>query len=212
VAAELSATEAIDFKVRAAAVGGSPAERAAERADTPCNSAELVHHNDVGLGVRVGAVCVAFRGDDVNAVEMYTAAVVEVACYASMDLLALAAATGMVGLSACSCCWCRFTPAGFGEVAKSPLCAPCAPTRTLESQAEDAAAHAAAVARALAKGNKGMPAGVNGVKMPSLLSIPPKRTLAPHLYLVLGLANNVVQQMLADLTSLGSADPAVALR
>ena len=44
VAAELSATEAIDFKVRAAAVGGSPAERAAERADIPCNSAELVQH------------------------------------------------------------------------------------------------------------------------------------------------------------------------
>ena len=29
-------------------------------ADTPCNSAELVHHNGVCLGVRVGAVCVAF--------------------------------------------------------------------------------------------------------------------------------------------------------
>ena len=212
VAAELSATEAIDFKVRAAAVGGSPAERAAERADTPCNSAELVHHNGVCLGVRVGAVCVAFRGDGVPAVEMYTATVVEVICYASMDLLALAAATGMEGQSACNCCWCRLTPAGFGEVAKSPLCAPCAPTRTLESQAEDAAAHAAAVARALAKGNKGVPAGVNGVKMPSLLSIAPKRTLAPFLHLVLGLTNNVVQQMLADLTSLGCADPAVTLR
>jgi hypothetical protein len=181
-------------------------------ADTPCNSAELVHHNGVCLGVRVGAVCVAFRGDDVPAVEMYTATVVEVICYASMDLLALAAATGMEGQSACNCCWCRLTPAGFGEVAKSPLCASCAPTRTLESQAEDAAAHAAAVARALAKGNKGVPAGVNGVKMPSLLSTPPKRTLAPFLHLVLGLTNNVVQQMLADLTSLSSADPAVTLR
>jgi hypothetical protein len=30
--------------------------------------------------VRVGAVCVAFRGDDVPAVEMYTATVVEVIC------------------------------------------------------------------------------------------------------------------------------------
>jgi hypothetical protein len=36
-------------------------------------------------------------------------------CYASMDLLALAAATGMKGQSACSCCWCRLTPVGFGE-------------------------------------------------------------------------------------------------
>jgi hypothetical protein len=162
--------------------------------------------------VRVGAVCVAFRGDDVPAVEMYTATVVEVICYASMDLLALAAATSIEGHSACNCGWCRLTPAGFGEVAKSPLCAPCAPTRTLESQAEDAAANAAAVARALAKGNKGVPAGVNGVKMPSLLSIAPKRTLVPYLHLVLGLTNNVVQKMLAFLTSLGCVDPAVALR
>ena len=64
----------------------------------------------------------------------------------------------------------------------------------------------------MAKGNKGVPAGVNGVKMPSLLSIPPKRTSAPFLHLVLGLTNNVEQQMLADLTSLSSADPAVTLR
>jgi len=138
--------------------------------------------------------------------------VVEVVCYASMDLLALAASTGMEGQSACNCCWCRSTPAGFGEVAKNPLCPPCAPTRTLESQAEDAALHAAAVARALEKGNKGKPAGVNGVKMPSLLSIDPVRILPPYLHLVLGLTNNVVQQMLADLTSFGCVDPTVALR
>ena len=64
----------------------------------------------------------------------------------------------------------------------------------------------------MAKGNKGVPAGVNGVKMPSLLSIAPKRTLVPYLHLVLGLTNNVVQQMLAFLTSLGCVDPAVPLR
>jgi len=68
------------------------------------------------------------------------------------------------------------------------------------------------VARALAKGNKGMPVGVNGVKIPSLLSIDPMRILPPYLHLVLGLTKNVVQQMLADLTSFGCVDPAVALR
>jgi len=68
------------------------------------------------------------------------------------------------------------------------------------------------VARALAKGNKGKPAGVNGVKMPSLLSIDSMRILPPYLHLVLGLTNNVVQQMLSDLTSLGMVDPTVALR
>jgi hypothetical protein len=71
------------------------------------------------------------------------------------------------------------------------------------------------LARALVKGNKGVPAGVNGVKIPCLLSIAPKRTLAPYLHLVLGLTNNVghaVKQMLAFLTSLGCVDPAVTLR
>jgi hypothetical protein len=38
------------------------------------------------------------------------------------------------------------------------------------------------------------------------------RILPPYLHLVLGLTNNVVQQMLADLTSFGCVDPAVALR
>ena len=97
IAAELSVSEAIDFKARAAAVGGSPAERAAERGATPCDSAELVHHGGVCLGVRAGTVCVAFRGNDVPAAEMCNATVVEVVCYASMDFLALAAATGMEG-------------------------------------------------------------------------------------------------------------------
>ena len=212
IAAELSDSEAIDFKARAASVEGSPAERAAERGDAPCDSAELVHHGGVCLGVRAGTVCVAFRGGGVPAAEMCNATVVELVCYASMDLLALAAATGMEGQSACNCCWCRLTPAGFGEVAKNPLCEPCAPTRTLESQAEDAAEHAAAVARALAKGNKGIPPGVNGVKMPSLLSIEPTRIFPPYLHLILGLTNNVVQRMLADLTSFGCVDPSVALR
>ena len=68
------------------------------------------------------------------------------------------------------------------------------------------------MARALAKGNKGIPPGVNGVKMPSLLSIEPTRIFPPYLHLILGLTNNVVQRMLADLTSFGCVDPSVALR
>ena len=57
-----------------------------------------------------------------------------------------------------------------------------------------------------------MPAGVNGVKEPSLLPIDPKRIIPPYLHLVLGLTNNVVQEMLADLTRLGCVDPAAARR
>ena len=212
VAVELSADAAQAFKARAVAVAGSSAEFEAERADAPHNSAELVHHNGVCLGVRAGTVCMTFRGDDVPAAAMSTATVLEVVCYASMDLLALAAATGMEGQSACNCCWCRLTAARFAEVARGSSCAPCAPTRTPESQGEDAAAHAVAVVRAVAKGNKCMPAGVNGVKEPSLLPIDPKRIIPPYLHLVLGLTNNVVQEMLADLTRLGCVDPAAALR
>jgi hypothetical protein len=52
-----------------------------------------------------------------------------------------------------------------------------------------------------------MPAGVNGVKIPFLLSIEPKRILLPYLSLVLGRTSNVVQRILADLTSLGCEEP-----
>ena len=68
------------------------------------------------------------------------------------------------------------------------------------------------MARALAKGNKGIPPGVNGMKMPSLLSIETTRIFPPYLHLILGLTNNVVQHMLADLTSFGCVDPSVVLR
>ena len=50
------------------------------------------------------------------------------------------------------------------------------------------------------------------MKMPSLLSIETTRIFPPYLHLILGLTNNVVQRMLADLTSLGCVDPTVALR
>jgi hypothetical protein len=47
------------------------------------------------------------------------------------------------------------------------------------------------VARAVAKGNKGMPLGVSGVKAPFLFLIGPKRNFPPYLHLALGLTSNV---------------------
>jgi hypothetical protein len=61
-----------------------------------------------------------------------------------------------------------------------------------ESKAEDAAAYDAALARAVAKGNKDAPSIVNGVKIPSLLPIDPKCIFPPYLRLIFGLTSNVV--------------------
>lgn len=68
------------------------------------------------------------------------------------------------------------------------------------------------MATVLAKGNKGMPPAVNGVKHPSLLPMDYARMIPPYLHLILGLVNNVVQQMLVDLTGLGCQNPAAAMR
>ena len=59
------------------------------------------------LGVRTGAVSVAFRGVAPAASAAAAAEVFEVMPYASMDLLALAACLGKEHHSNSHCIWCR---------------------------------------------------------------------------------------------------------
>ena len=77
---------------------------------------------------------------------------------------------------------------------------------------EDATEEATEVSNPVTSGDVDEDCSMLELAVPSLLSIDSMRILPPYLHLVLGLTNNVVQQMLANLTSLGCVDPTVALR
>ena len=75
--------------------------------------------------------------------------------------------------------------------------------RTLLTEAEDLEKHLAAVARAKARDIKHPPNHENGVCGRSLFVAPFTHVIPPYLHLILGLVNDVVKEMLADLTKLG---------
>jgi hypothetical protein len=108
---ELTKDEATDFCPRALSTKFSVKERAKQRAGAGHNSAVLVCCEGKCLGVRVEAVCVAFRGVVPAASAAAAAEVFEVMPCASMDLLALAACLGIENHSNSHFIWCRCTAA-----------------------------------------------------------------------------------------------------
>jgi len=176
---------------------GTPAERAARRAEAEVGGAQLVHHKGVCLGVRTGRgfeldSCFAFRGV-VAAGEMAKQEVLDLVFFYSADLLALATMLGMDNQAGSCCLWCR------GEAWKFKVAAAGGARLDLRSVESQHADYLAFVADTR-KGTK----NVNGVSAPSLLgSLFFLRILPPFLHLDLGLTNSILDQVRADCRSLG---------
>ena len=155
----------------------SQKERAEQRAGAGHNSAVLVCCEGKCLGVRAGAVSVAFRGVAPAASAAAAAEVFEVGHAVRLDgPLALAACLGMEHHSNSHCIWCQCTAAQLKAIPNDQgLVTVTYPLLTPESQADDLAATVAAKAAAVAKGIKTMPPAGNGVVTEGELGRPPRR-------------------------------------
>ena len=206
--ADISALE----KHRSGKRDGSPKEMELLRASVVSESAVLVVRGGMYVGLRMELdsseldssdehLYVSFR-ESTNVIEG-SAVVLRLSVFLTMDLLAMAVATGCSNQSGCVCLWCGLGAKGFKKLTQSPDSA--LPLRTTASQAKCLEEYQAQTGKTKN--------AVCGVTHASLFpDMPWGKYIPPTLHLCLGAGNAVSAHVSNSLERLDCKDPVAAAK